>query len=175
VRAARTASRKSITSARKAVPPSRKPASAARTGRESGRPKPAALSRERRRLRDDETVPGAPSSLNFSAKASAAESGQQMYHQRGREHTEGGAALTGGDVDADWNEAYSSGEETPGGDMSTPDHDVVEEIGRALGVEYEDAEELKGAEKIEGRDRHRWEYDPASAEDYKDRNRRDED
>ena len=125
-------------------------------------------------MRDDETVPGAPSTLNFSAKASAAESGQHMYHQRGKEHTEGGAALTGGDVDVDWNEAYASGEETPGGDMSTPDQDVVEEIGRALGVEYEDAEELKGAEKIESRDRNRWEYDPASAEDYKDRNRRDE-
>ena len=66
------------------------------------------------------------------------------------------------------------GEETPGGDMSTPDQDVVEEIGRALGVEYEDAEELKGAEKIESRDRNRWEYDPASAEDYKDRNRRED-
>jgi hypothetical protein len=158
---------------RKAARPARK--AAKRTTRAAGRPKPLALSRERRRLREDETVPGAPSSLNFSTKASAAESGHQMYHQREREHTEGGAALTGGDVDTDWNEAYSSGEETPGGDMSTPDQDVVEEIGRALGVEYEDAEELKGAEKIEGRDRHRWEYDPASAEDYKDRNRRNKD
>jgi len=124
-------------------------------------------------LREDETIPGAPSSLNFATKASAAESGHQMYNQRAKEHTEGGQALTGGDVDSDWNDAYSSGEETPGGDMSTPDQDVVEEIGRALGVEYEDSEELKGADKIESRDRNRWEYDPASAEDYKDRNRRD--
>jgi hypothetical protein len=139
----------------------------------SSRPKPAALSRERRQLREDETIPGAPSSLNFATKASAAESGHQMYNQRAKEHTEGGQALTGGDVDSDWNDAYSSGEETPGGDMSTPDQDVVEEIGRALGVEYEDSEELKGADKIESRDRNRWEYDPASAEDYKDRNRRD--
>jgi len=139
----------------------------------ASRPKPAALSRERRQLREDETIPGAPSSLNFATKASAAESGHQMYNQRAKEHTEGGQALTGGDVDSDWNDAYSSGEETPGGDMSTPDQDVVEEIGRALGVEYEDSEELKGADKIESRDRNRWEYDPASAEDYKDRNRRD--
>ena len=139
----------------------------------ASRPKPAALSRERRQLREDETVPGAPSSLNFETRASAAESGHQMYNQRAKEHTEGGHALTGGDVDSDWNDAYSSGEETPGGDMSTPDQDVVEEIGRALGVEYEDSEELKGADKIESRDRNRWEYDPASAEDYKDRNRRD--
>ncbi len=116
-----------------------------------------------------------PSTLGFSPKASSAETGQNHYNQRKREHTEGGPALTGGDLDADWNEAYSSGEETPGGDMPTPDQDVVEEIGRALGVEYEDAEELKGADKIEDRDRHRWEYDPASAEDYRDRNRRDDD
>jgi hypothetical protein len=140
----------------------------------ASRPKPVALSRERRQLREDETVRGAPSSLNFAVKASAAESGHQRYNQRGKEHTEGGSALTTGDIDTDWNEAYSSGEETPGGDMPTPDHDVVEEIGRALGVEYEDAEELKGVEKIESRDRNRWEFDPASAEDYKDRNRRDE-
>jgi Family of unknown function (DUF6335) len=156
--------------ARKAITKSRK-TGPARTA--TVRPTPAALSRERRRLREDEPVPGAPSSLNYAARASAAESGHQMYNQRAKEHTEGGHDLTGGDVDTDWNDAYSSGEETPGGDMSTPDQDVVEEIGRALGVEYEDSEELKGAEKIEGRDRNRWEYDPASAEDYKDRNRRD--
>ena len=119
-------------------------------------------------------VPTPPSTLGYEPKASQAETGKNVYHQRMREHTEGGPALTGGDIDADWSEAYASGEETPGGDMPTPDQDVVEEIGRALGVEYEDAEELKGAEKIENRDRHRWEYDPASAEDYKDRNRRDE-
>lgn len=167
----RRAARKAVRSSRKAAPKSRKAAPV----KTAARPKPIALTRERRRLRDDETVAGAPSSLNFASKASAAGSGSKMYQQREREHTEGGAALTGGDVDTDWNDAYSSGEETPGGDMSTPDQDVVEEIGRALGVEYEDAEELKGAEKIESRDRNRWEYDPASAEDYKDRNRRNED
>ena len=170
-----TARRTAKRPARKAA--SRKPARKTRRARPVrtavSRPKPAALSRERRRLSDAETLPGAPSSLNYSARASAAETGHQLYHHRAKEHTEGGHALTGGDVDVDWNEAYSSGEETPGGDMSTPDQDVVEEIGRALGVEYDDAEELKGAEKIESRDRNRWEYDPASAEDYKDRNRRD--
>lgn len=154
---------------RKAAPKARKAATKKSTA--ASRPKPVALARERRQLRDDDT--GAPSSLNYEKKASSAESGHQMYNQRAKEHTEGGPALTAGDVDSDWNDAYASGEETPGGDMSTPDQDVVEEIGRALGVEYEDAEELKGAEKIESRDRHRWEYDPASAEDYKDRNRKE--
>src|SRR5687768_5901776 len=112
--------RKAASKSRKAAAKTRMPASPKRQGREIGRPKPAALARPRRQLRDDDTIPGAPSSLNFAAKASAAESGHQMYHQRQKEHTEGGAALTGGDVDSDWNDAYSCGEETPGGDMSTP-------------------------------------------------------
>jgi hypothetical protein len=180
-RAARKMSKPARKATRRAAPRAvKKPARKAAPKRTAGsrptssRPKPAALARPRRQLRDDETVPGAPSSLNFTTKASAAESGHQMYNQRAKVHTEGGSRLTGGDVDTDWNEAYASGEETPGGDMSTPDQDVVEEIGRALGVEYEDAEELKGAEKIESRDRNRWEFDPASAEDYKDRNRRED-
>ena len=143
-----------------------------RARRAGARPKPAALQRERRQLRDEGVVASTPSTLGYSHKASSAESGQVSLHHRRREHTEGGPALTSGDVDTDWNDAYSSGEETPGGDMPTPDQDIVEEIGRALGVEYEDAEELKGSDKIEKRDRHRWEYDPASAEDYKDRNRK---
>jgi hypothetical protein len=194
-KAKKTASRKPVKSARKAAAPTRRRRNARKVRAAVGkkapgkaaarkaavrpvksrahRPKPAALQRERRRLREVETIAGAPSQLGYASKASGAESGHAMYKQRKREHTEGGSALTGGDIDTDWGEAYASGEETPGGDMPTPDQDVVEEIGRALGVEYEDSEELKGAEKIEERDKHRWEYDPASAEDYKDRNRKD--
>lgn len=88
-----------------------------------------------------------------------------MAHTRA-EHTESSPALTAGDVDADWAAAYSSGDEAPGGDTPTPDQGVVEEIGTALGVAYADDEELRGADKIEDRDRHRWELDPASADDY---------
>jgi hypothetical protein len=78
-------------------------------------------------------------------------------------------ALTGGDVDADWENAYFSGDEAPGGDNPTPDQEVVDDIGKALGVEYQDSEELRGSDKVVERDRHRWELDPASSEDYKDR------
>ena len=51
----------------------------------------------------------------------------------------------------------------------TPDQDIVDDIGKALGVEYQDNEELKAADKVVERDKHRWELDPASSEDYKDR------
>jgi len=68
-------------------------------------------------------------------------------------------------------QAASSGDETPGGENPTPDQDQVDLIGRSLGVEYADNEELKGADKIAARDRHRWELDPQSSEDYRERGR----
>jgi len=42
---------------------------------------------------------------------------------------------------------------------------VVDDWGEALGVEFADNEELD-FEKLRGRDRRRWELDPASSEDY---------
>ncbi len=87
-------------------------------------------------------------------------------NERIHEHNETGPVITAGDVDADWESAYSVGDEAPGGDNPTPDQDVVDDIGKALGVQYEDNEELKGEKKISDRDKKRWELDPASAEDY---------
>ena len=89
--------------------------------------------------------------------------------QRFAEHTETSPAMTGGDVDADWESAYAVGDEAPGGDNPTPDQDRVDDIGKALGVTYDDNEELKASDKIADRDKHRWELDPASSEDYRDR------
>ena len=128
------------------------------------------LERERRRLRDvEETVPTPPSSLNMDRHGSAARSGRAAMKHAKSEHTETSPALTGGDVDADWESAYSTGDEAPGGDNPTPDQDIVDDIGRAVGIEYQDNEELKGADKVAERDKHRWELDPASSEDYKER------
>ena len=61
------------------------------------------------------------------------------------------------------------GDEAPGGDNPTPDQDIVDDIGRAVGVEYQDNEELKGADKVAKRDKNRWELDPASSDDWEDR------
>jgi hypothetical protein len=76
--------------------------------------------------------------------------------------------LSAGDVDAAWDEA-DVGDETVGGSAPTPDQDQVDAIGKALGVTYSAAEPLHTTEKIERRDEHRWELDPASAEDYEER------
>src|SRR5262249_51484408 len=77
--------------------------------------------------------------------------------------------VNAGDLDVDIENAYFSGDEAPGGDNPTPDQDVVDEIGKALGLEDQDNEELKSGDKVADRDKHRWELDPASSEDYKDR------
>jgi len=128
-----------------------------------------ALDRERRTIGDEGLVPTPPSSLDLDRTASAVRSGRRELHEKLSQHTETSPALTGGDIDADWESAYSVGDEAPGGDNPTPDQDIVDDIGRAVGVEYEDNEELKGDKKISDRDRKRWELDPASAEDYDDR------
>ena len=107
-----------------------------------------------------------PSSLVSGGSSSSARTGREELLQHIKEHNETSPAITAGDVDADWQLAYSSGDEAPGGDNPTPDQDVVDEIGEALGVNYEDGEELKGAAKIEDRDKHRWELDPASKDDF---------
>lgn len=127
------------------------------------------LDRERRTVQEDDRIGSVPSSLDLDRRASAARTGRRELRERFDEHTETSPQLTGGDVDADWESAYSVGDEAPGGDNPTPDQDIVDDIGRAVGVEYQDNEELKGADKVARRDKHRWELDPASAEDYDDR------
>ena len=140
------------------------PAGAGSTRRAPG------LERARKQLREiEETIEMPPSSLDMERGPSAARSGRRKLQDSMGEHHETGPAMTGGDVDADWADAYAVGDEAPGGDNPTPDHDIVDDIGKALGVEYQDNEELKGADKIAERDKHRWELDPASSDDYKDR------
>ena len=125
------------------------------------------LDRNRRHLPEiEDNVPTPPSSLDLDRTPSAARSGRQGMREARLQHNETSPELTGGDVDASWEDAYSTGDEAPGGDNPTPDQDRVDDIGKALGVQYEDSEELKAADKIIERDRHRWELDPASAEDY---------
>jgi hypothetical protein len=142
---------------------------ARKSGAVAARKAPPALDRARRTVQGDDIVPTPPSSLNLDRTASAARTGRREMKERLDQHTETSPALTAGDVDADWESAYSVGDEAPGGDNPTPDQDVVDDIGKAVGVQYEDNEELKGEAKITKRDKHRWELDPASSEDYEDR------
>ncbi len=82
--------------------------------------------------------------------------------------------LSGGDIDARWDDAESGGDETVGGSTATPGRNDLDAIGEAVGVTYSDGEELQTGEKENRRDRHRWELDPASSEDYVDRTKEGE-
>jgi hypothetical protein len=124
---------------------------------------PPSLDRPRRRLDDEQP----PTSLADERRdVGAAHAGHDELVHRLLEHTETSPAITGGDVDADWESAYSTGDEAPGGDNPTPDQGEVEQNAHALGIHYDDDEELRLGDKEASRDRHRWELDPASAEDY---------
>jgi hypothetical protein len=56
--------------------------------------------------------------------------------------------LTGGDIDADWKGAQDVGDEAVGGHAPTPDQDDVDAIGRALGIELQDNQELRTHDEI---------------------------
>jgi hypothetical protein len=77
--------------------------------------------------------------------------------------------ITGGDLDAQWEAAQFSGDESAVSSMPTPEQNIVDDIGQAMGVTYQDNEELKVGDKERSRDRKRWELDPASSDDYQDR------
>ena len=70
--------------------------------------------------------------------------------------------LIGIDVDA-------VGDQAVGGTAPTPDMDIVDEIGAAVGLEMDDRAFLRTNEILEARDDRRWELDPEASEDYGDR------
>jgi len=81
------------------------------------------------------------------------------------DYAETGPRLTGGDLDADWMRAHLYGEEAVGGSVATPDQDVVDEIGRALGVEQPSDAEVRTSEEIlRERDRFRWHLEREAAD-----------
>jgi hypothetical protein len=82
--------------------------------------------------------------------------------QRLRNNTAASPSDAGGDLDATWENVNEDGSETVAGDNPTPDQSVVEENARAVGVSFEDNEELEFIDKIERRDRDRFELDERS-------------
>lgn len=108
---------------------------------------------------DDEIAPPIPDVSAGSAKLA----------ERLREDSLSDPIITAGDLDANFANAQFSGDESAVSSSSTPDQNDVSEIGKAMGIEYADDEELKVGEKERDRDKKRWELDPASSDDYKDR------
>src|SRR5450631_2935864 len=121
----------------------------------AGPSKAPRLERQRRTLEEAGQTP--PSSLDMVRRGTAVRTGRAEVAESLREHRGMSPSITGGDVDVNVEDAYFTGDEAPGGDNPTPDQEVVDDIGKALGVEYQDNEELKASEKVTERDRHRWE------------------
>jgi hypothetical protein len=86
----------------------------------------------------------------------------ELLAQRLRNNTSASPRDAGGDLDATWEDVNESGSESFAGDNPTPDQSLVEENAKAIGVSYEDNEELEFLDKIEKRDRERFELEESS-------------
>lgn len=102
---------------------------------------------------------------DFAERQGLASGGRQKLEEKLNEHNSLDPGLSGGDVDAAWEDTNVAGEESVGGSVSTPDQDIVDELGEAAGLTYRDDEALDYDRKVLNRDRDRWELNPASADD----------
>src|SRR4030095_6827865 len=106
---------------------------------------------------DDEDI-----KADFQERQGLAVGGRDELLEDLEEHHSLSPEISCGDLDASWQTANAAGEETVGGSAPTPDQDVVDELGAAAGLLYEDDEPLNSDAKILDRDRNRWELNPAS-------------
>jgi len=111
---------------------------------------------------DPDYVPDPEIEEFMELEISRAPKDPDVLAQRLRNNTAASPRDAGGDLDANWEDVNDSGSETVAGDNPTPDQSLVEENASAMGVSYEDNEELEFLDKIEKRDRDRFELDENS-------------
>jgi len=102
---------------------------------------------------------------DFDERQDLAVGGRDELLEELDEHHSLSPEISGGDMDASWQTANVAGEEAVGGSAPTPDQDVVDNLGAAAGLTYEDEEPLNSDKKLLDRDRNRWELNPASTDD----------
>lgn len=88
----------------------------------------------------------------------------QELKERLDDHNESSPADSGGDIDAEWEDVEDSGAEAVFGHNPTPDQSDVEANAHAYGVDFQDNEPLDLLEKMEKRDRNRFELEENSKE-----------
>jgi hypothetical protein len=93
-----------------------------------------------------------------------AENGARATKRELEEFNASGPELTGGDLDANWQDAASVGDEAVGGHAPTPDQNIVDDLGRATGFDEDEGELHSLEEKVVKRDQKRWELDRRSAD-----------
>ena len=106
---------------------------------------------EREDVPDEETQEFISDEINSAPKA------PKELLERISENHAASPADAGGDIDAEWEDVNDSGAESVFGHNPTPDQSDVEENAKAMGIGYEDNEPLDLLEKIEKRDRDRYE------------------
>lgn len=82
--------------------------------------------------------------------------------ERLAEHHSSSPADSGGDIDADWEDVNDDGAESVFGHNPTPDQSNVEDNAHAMGIDFEDNEPLDFIEKLEKRDKDRFELNEGS-------------
>ncbi len=82
--------------------------------------------------------------------------------QRLDENHASSPADSGGDIDAAWEEVNTTGSESVFGHNPTPDQSDVERNAHAMGIDFQDNEPLDFVEKMEKRDRDRFELEEGS-------------
>ena len=95
--------------------------------------------------------------------------GGRSLRQRKRQYTHTSPEITGGDVDAYWQQEDTVGDEAVGGTAPTPDQSVTDDLGQAVGLLMNDGDFLHTEDILERRDHSRWELDPMSSDDYQER------
>jgi hypothetical protein len=111
---------------------------------------------EREEVPDEETQEFIEDEINSAPKA------PQELLERLNENHAASPSDAGGDIDAEWEDVNDSGAESVFGHNPTPDQSDVEENANAMGIAYEDNEPLDLLEKIENRDRDRFELNETS-------------
>lgn len=102
---------------------------------------------------------------DFEEGQKLASGGRQKLEEKLDEYRAQAPSLSGDDIDAAWEESMVAGEESVGGMAPAPDQDVVDDIGEALGITYEDGEPLGGDEKLRKCDAHRPEPEDRGSEE----------
>jgi len=111
-----------------------------------------AINERTNRYTDDENIEEV-----FTERQKLGSGGRQKLEEKLDEHTAQNPKLTADDLDAAWEGSIVSGDESVGEMAPTPGQDVVDNIGDALGITYDDDEPLSGEEKLRERDRNRLE------------------
>lgn len=85
--------------------------------------------------------------------------------ERFEQHNATSPVTSGGDIDADWEEAQDSGAESVGGHNPTPGQSNAEANAKAMGIEFQDNQPIDMIGKLEKRDEDRYELDQNSKAD----------